>query len=207
MKGAGDNAQLLSGVSDMLINNIGEPLWLVDNQLNILDSNKAFALWVAHFIGQPLGKGDNVLFEGKNKLYADKFETCYKLALTGHNFRTVEDMHIDGAVHYTSVWFQAVKNAEDEVVGVCCSARDITEHRRHIKTIEQQNEVLREIAFIASHKIRGPLATIMGLEQLYNRENPADTENAQLIEGIRKMCTDMDEMIHHVVRMSNSLGV
>lgn len=207
MIGAIGNKQLVGGLSEMLINNIDEPLWLVDDQLNILECNRAFAEWVAHFIGQPLGKGDDVLFEGKNKHYADKFETCYRLALTGYNFRTVEDMQIEGAVHYTSVWFQAVKDTDGRIIGVCCSARDITEHRRHMKTIEQQNEVLREIAFIASHKIRGPLATIMGLEQLYNRDNPADTENAQLIEGIRKMCTDMDEMIHRVVRMSNQLGV
>lgn len=196
-----------SGLAEMLINNMVEPLWMVDNHLNILACNNAFVEWVQHFIGVPLKRGDNVLYDGKNEIYACKFEACYNLALTGHNFRTVEDMLIDGQVHYTSVWFQCVKDANGAVIGVSCSARDITEHRKHLMTIEQQNDVLRDIAFIASHKIRGPLATIMGLEQLYNRANPADEENIALIDGIKKMCADMDEMIHRVVKMSNNVGV
>jgi nitrogen-specific signal transduction histidine kinase len=198
---------IANSLAEMLVNNIAEPLWMVDTQLKILACNDAFIQWVQHFIGVPLKRGDNVLYDGKNEVYTCKFETCYNLALTGHNFRTVEDMLIDGQVHYTSVWFQSVKDADGAVIGVSCSARDITEHRKHLMTIEQQNDVLRDIAFIASHKIRGPLATIMGLEQLYNRTNPADAENIALIDGIRKMCTDMDEMIHRVVKMSNNLGV
>lgn len=189
----------------LLINNTEDPLWLVDANYTILECNPEFEIWVSHFIGQTIGRGDNVLWEGANRVYNDKFEMCYKLALSGSNFRTVEDMTIAGAIHYTSVTFRPVKDDEGKVVAVSCSARDITEHRKHLFHIEQQNAALREIAFIESHRIRGPVATILGLEQLYNYTDVSDPINMQIMAGIKQMGLDLDVIIRHVVKMSNEI--
>ena len=188
-----------------LLNNTDDPLWLVDADHKILECNEAFKVWVHHFTGRHIGKGDNVLLNGEHRIYNDKFEMCYKLALSGNNFRTVEDMTINGTQHYTSVTFKPVKNAEDKVTAVSCFARDITEHRKHLFRIEQQNAALREIAFIESHKIRGPVATIMGLEQLYNHTEPSDPVNKEIMDGIKQMGLDLDIIIRQVVKMSNEI--
>jgi PAS domain S-box-containing protein len=190
----------------LLVDNTEDPLWLVDSSCTVVVCNAAFQKWVTHFIGQELNKGDNVLFNGQNKAYQDKFEMCYKLALSGKAFRTVEDMVIDGIVHYTGVSFNPVYDASNSVVGVSCFARDITEQRSHLFRIEQQNVALREIAFIESHKIRGPVATILGLEQLYNYTDFSDPVNMEIIDGIRKVSLELDQIIREVVRKSNEIG-
>ncbi len=190
-----------------LVDNTEDPLWLVSTDLTILECNPAFSLWVSYFTGREARRGDNVLLDGQYRNYTDKFEMCYKLALAGSNFRTVEDMNINGQVHYTGVTFRPVKDHLGEVIAVSCFARDITEHRKHLFKIEQQNAALREIAFIESHKIRGPVATILGLEQLYNYDDPHDPINQTILDGIKEMGLSLDVIIHQVVRMTNAIGV
>ncbi len=190
----------------ILINNIDDPIWLVDKDLNILTCNHAFKKWVACFVGQELGEGNNVLFENKKPLYTAKFEICYHLAIDGRAFRTVEDMIVNKETRYTTVSFHPVTDDDNNVTGVSCHARDITEQRKHLQKIEEQNTALREIAFIESHKMRGPVATIMGLEQLFNFQDFTDPVNKIVIEGVAKVSNDLDLVIREVVRKSNEIG-
>jgi PAS domain S-box-containing protein len=190
-----------------LINSIDDPIWLVDAEYTIIECNNAFKKWVHHFIGKELDKGDQVLYNGLDKTYQDKFEMCYQLALKGRAFKSVEDMKVGNEVRYTTVSFHPVYNNEHQIIGVSCFARDMTEQRKHLLRIEEQNTALREIAFIESHKVRGPLATILGLEQLFNYEDSSDPINKEVIEGITKVSHDLDLIIREVVRRSTEIGL
>src|ERR1700749_2020018 len=108
-----------------LINSIDDPIWLVDTECMIVECNQAFKKWVFYFIGQELNKGDHVLFNGQDKMYADKFEMCYSLALNGRSFKSVEDMKVNGETRYTTVSFNPVYNSEHKIIGVSCFARDM----------------------------------------------------------------------------------
>jgi len=187
-----------------VINNIDAPIWLVDTDYKIMECNSTFRKWVSCFIGVELGSGDHVLYNGQNKVYQEKFEMCYRLALTGRSFRAVEDMKVGDETRYSSVNFIPVVE-HDKVVGVNCYARDITEQRKHLQKIEEQNTALREIAFIESHKVRGPVATILGLEQLFNHDDYADPINQIIIEGITKTARELDVIIREVVLKSNAI--
>ena len=191
----------------ILINNTDDPIWLVDTSFNIIECNKSFKKWVYYFIGKELDKGDNVLFNRLNKIYLDKFETCYQLALNGHAFRSVEDMLVEGQLRYTGISFNPVFDKDNKVMGVSCFARDITEQRKHLLRIEEQNTALREIAFIESHKVRGPVATIMGLVNVFNSEDVTDEVNKEIIDGILTASYQLDIIIREVVRKSNEIGL
>jgi PAS domain S-box-containing protein len=190
-----------------LINNTDDPIWLVDADYKIIACNNAFKNWVFCFIGQELENGDNVLFNGADKIYQEKFEMCYQMALQGRKFRSVEDMQVNNESRFTMVSFNPVFDGNHQVTGVSCFARDITEHRKHLHKIEEQNSALREIAFIESHKVRGPVATILGLQQLFNHEDLTDPVNKEVIAGITKTTLVLDEIIKEVVRRSNDIGL
>ncbi len=190
----------------LLINNTDDPIWLVDTSCRIIECNSSFKKWVQHFIGRELDKGDNVLYNGQDKLYADKFEMCYQLALNGRSFKSVEDMRVGNELRYTSVSFNPVFDKEQQVVGVSCFARDITEQRKHLYKIEEQNVALREIAFIESHKVRGPVSTIMGLTQLFNNDDVTAAENKEIMDGIMAASKQLDIIIREVVRKSNEIA-
>ncbi len=61
-----------------------------------------------------------------------------------------------------------------------------------------RNEKLTEIAWIQSHKLRAPLATIMGLIPLINTEKPDDEENKQTLKNIKAAGEDLDKIIAEV---------
>jgi len=188
-----------------LINNTSDPIWLVDTKLTILECNHAFRKWVHNFIGQELGKGEHVLFNNEHKGYLGKFEMCYNLALEGNNFQTVEDMTVGGVLTYTAVSFTPIFNDSGDVTSISCYARDITEQRRHLHKIEQQNNALRDIAFMESHKLRRPLANIIGLHDLFNFDNLADPLNRELMEVIGMMSKELDHIVREVVRKTNEV--
>ncbi|MBX2905322.1 MAG: PAS domain-containing protein [Taibaiella sp.] len=189
----------------LLVECMEDPMWIVGPDHKILECNTAFTHWCEHFTGRKISKGDHVLLEGEHKIYADKFEVCYKLAFDGKDFKSVEDMLIKGATHYTSVSFRPIFDVAGTVIAVGCTARDITEQRRHLFRIEKQNSTLREIAFIESHKIRGPVATILGLEQFFNYDNLGDPVNREIMEGVKTVTIELDLFIREVVRMSNEI--
>ena len=116
-------------------------------------------------------------------------------------------MLVDGRIRYTGVSFNPVFDRDNKVVGVSCFARDITEQRKHLLRIEEQNTALREIAFIESHKVRGPVSTIMGLVQVFNHEHNTKEENEEIIEGILNASYQLDLIIREVVRKSSEIGL
>lgn len=189
----------------MLVECMEDPMWIVCKDYNILECNTAFTTWCEHFTGQTVGKGGHVLLNGEHKVYFEKFEMCYKLAFSGKEFKSVEDMQIKGATHYTSVSFRPIYDDGGAILAVGCTARDITDQRKHLFKIEKQNSTLREIAFIESHKIRGPVATILGLEQFFNYDNLADPVNREIMEGVKTVTMELDLFIREVVRMSNEI--
>jgi PAS domain S-box-containing protein len=191
----------------ILIDHTDDPIWLIDVGCNIIECNASFRKWVSFFAGRELRKGDNVMYGILGRDYLDKFETCYQEALSGRAFSSVEDMVIEGEVRYTTITFNPVFDNTGHIKGVSCFARDITEKRRHLLKIEEQNMVLREIASIESHKVRGPVATILGLEQFFNYEDLADPINKEIMQGITKVSQELDGVIREVVRKSNEMGL
>jgi PAS domain S-box-containing protein len=78
-------------------------------------------------------------------------------------------------------------------------AQDITDKVRYINELERKNEQLAEIARLNSHEIRRPLANILGLVALFNRENPADEFNIEVLDKMDKSARELDEVIHRIV--------
>lgn len=79
------------------------------------------------------------------------------------------------------------------------------EKQRHLAHIEAQDTVLSDIAHIQSHRVRGPVATILGLIQIFNRDNPADPVNKEVIEGLAVITERLDDVVKEVIIKENRL--
>ncbi len=75
---------------------------------------------------------------------------------------------------------------------------DITEQRKQTMLIASQNERLKEIAWIESHKVRKPVATILGLAQLFNKDTPEDPTNEEILKGIIECAVELDMIIEEI---------
>lgn len=76
---------------------------------------------------------------------------------------------------------------------------DITGRVETAKKIESQNKKLSDIAFMQSHKMRQPVANILGLISLFNFENAADPINARLISRLEIATRSFDQVIVEIV--------
>ncbi len=71
--------------------------------------------------------------------------------------------------------------------------------RNRTAIIQAQNERLLEFSNMNSHKIRAPLATLLGLLNLFEDE-PSPADDKELIGHLKATAVKMDEMIHEVSR-------
>jgi len=79
------------------------------------------------------------------------------------------------------------------------------EKKRHLAHIEAQDNVLTDIAHIQSHEVRGPVATILGLVQLFNHDDPTDPVNKEVIDGLAIVTEKLDTVVKEVIIMENRL--
>lgn len=77
-----------------------------------------------------------------------------------------------------------------KVVGVSLTGINVTKHKEYedyLKRINlelvKQNEQLNQYSYIISHNLRGPIATLMGLVQIFEQEK----DNPQLVEDIMQL--------------------
>lgn len=69
---------------------------------------------------------------------------------------------------------------------------------RRKKTIKEQHELLQKIAWLQSHEMRKPVATMKGLMHVFNKTNMADPNNTFIINSIEEQLDEMDNMIREI---------
>jgi PAS domain S-box-containing protein len=78
--------------------------------------------------------------------------------------------------------------------------KDITDKKKDRQEILGQNKRLREIAQISSHETRKPLASILGLVNLFDKENLNNPLNKEIIQYLDVTANELDTVIHNIVR-------
>ena len=119
------------------------------------------------------------------------------------NKRNQSFVYIAGIVLLMVIFGIVIKYFINEIKS---NRRLAKERKKHIERIRAQKTVLKDIAHIQSHEVRGPVSTILGLVELFNYEDPADPNNKELIEGIATVTRRLDKIVTDVVSKENSLG-
>jgi len=112
------------------------------------------------------------------------------------------------------VTISPIFNEENECINLVGTVHDITERKKAEEEIERANEELKinnelvgeknrkleEIAWLQSHKVRAPVARIMGLVNLINigKRNGENTD--ELIEYVMRSAIELDEVTRDIVK-------
>ena len=105
-------------------------------------------------------------------------------------------VHFEEFLPSLNIWVSV--NAYPTKEGVTVYFVNVTEQRNHVDMIEQQNKRLREIAWIQSHEVRAPVASILGLIQVFNMEDPADPVNRELLKHLKEATDKLDEVTRRI---------
>jgi PAS domain S-box-containing protein len=109
-------------------------------------------------------------------------------------------IHRDGTTRHIldeAVCYPGAEGAPGTIMGI---AIDITRHKEQLHKIEEQNGQLREIGWLQSHQVRGPVATILGLAALFDTANPANIHNTELLQKLQQAALELDASIQEVVK-------
>ena len=130
----------------------------------------------------------------------------YQRALAGESFITVIEENFNGDILYKEFSNNPIIDHKGQIIGVNCIARDISEQRRQFMKIREQNEKLIEIAWIQSHKVRSPVASILGLAELFDFQASGNEHNAEILDLIKTATFQLDDIIREVVEKTEVLG-
>ncbi len=95
-----------------------------------------------------------------------------------------------------------IQNEDNQIETFVLAVTDITDQKRKEIRIKKQNERLKEIAWQQSHKVRRPVATILGLMNLIKMEE--NQHNILLyITYLQNEVEFLDKIIHKIVDATN----
>jgi PAS domain S-box-containing protein len=157
-----------------LINNTRDLMWSVGRDFKLITFNSAFQQLVSHNSGTPVEAGSHVLspslgFGGKQ---LKKFWDFYVRAFKGSTFTEIE--HSDDS--WTETSFYPIYGGS-KIIGTACYSRDITENKKNEASLKKSeahlksaNRDLETFIYRASHDLRGPLSSIIGLTNVSRLE-------------------------------------
>jgi PAS domain S-box-containing protein len=168
--------------------------FLLDRDMRITAFNKTAAKFVKTTLNIKLKAGilmsDHVADTGR-------FTRHFNKALSGKIVKTEIEVPYDGLTVWWGIICEPAYNSEGGIIGVSYNATDITESKNNQKKISDQNELLRNIAFVQSHELRKPVASILGLMYLIKlNDYDVDDEHFKMLETAT---AELDEKIHSII--------
>ena len=106
---------------------------------------------------------------------------------------------IHGNLHDTEWEFISVVNKYGTVCEIQGIGQDVTNRLKTEQELLKQNKRITDMASLSSHELRRPVASMLGLINIIDRENPQNPENQQIIDYLHIVSTEIDEVIRTIV--------
>ncbi len=130
-----------------LINNTTDLMWSIDVNVRLITFNQPFYEVIRFVSGKELAKGDDIFSVVLSPGQLDRFKISYARALAGEAFTEVE--YIDApVVSWSEISYCPIRKGE-EVIGVACHSRDITQRKKDEEKLIQSEKRLKEAQEIA----------------------------------------------------------
>ncbi|ERM80669.1 hypothetical protein P872_12450 [Rhodonellum psychrophilum GCM71 = DSM 17998] len=133
----------------------------------------------------------------------------------------IETSTSDGEINHLGIFRHLKKNQEIIDVEISSNildfnglkaklvlANDVTQRRRYIEAIEEQNVKLKEISWIQSHVVRAPLARMMGLINMLTEDDDfSDSEKKIFINHIIESGHELDKIIRNISNKTENINI
>ncbi len=189
---------------------------LLDTAWNIVSFNQPACQFSLEQLEKVFEKGNNVL----DSIQASKhsmLEANLKNALKGTSTRyELSYSQEDGSEKWYSINCAPVLGNTNTVLGVIISERDITrkkllelQEKKITADLIQRNSDLEQFAYIVSHNLRGPVATILGISELVSDKNLHEEEKNYFMDGLISSVKKLDEVIidlNHIIHAKTTIN-
>jgi len=132
-----------------------------------------------------------------NMVYNDFYK-----ALTGTPVLSQQKVSNGSQEFWRITRYEPAFNNEGEIFGVSINSTDITSEVQQREIVGLQNKSLKEIAWIQSHEVRKPVATILGLMNLLRFDG--HVERIQELQLMEQATIELDDKIRLIVNYTTS---
>ncbi|MES2477975.1 MAG: PAS domain S-box protein [Bacteroidota bacterium] len=171
------------------------PMWVIDmDTLQFLQVNEAaiqkYGYTSEEFLSMNIGeiKLEEDMNSLRNSLQEIKSGEIISRVVV-HKKKNRERFYVE--VHFNSISYKGRP-------ATLAILQDISQQMDYIKAIEEQNDKLKEIAWIQSHKVREPLTNILSLVQLFHLNLPS-VETTDVMNGIILSSQKLDKVIKEIM--------
>jgi len=172
----------------------------------ILYVNDAFTKMTGYTSTEVIGKSPRILQGPKS----DKAE-LRRLSEAIRRWEVCEITTINYKKNGDEFWINftvsPVANEQGRFTHLISIERDVTDIKKYISAIENQNIKLKEIAWEQSHIVRAPLARMMGIVCILTDIKPASSEFNEWVEHFNNSATELDEIIKDIVSKAQNILV
>lgn len=149
--------------------------------------------------------GDNMLNyrrEGDEPIF-QAFKTNFEQAiLTRKPIVSEREMHYPQMSFWVRSEYTPVYTDDDKLIGVLLNVQNISD-RKQIEILNDEKQIqLRNIAWSQSHETRQPLASLLGLVSILDKESMTP-ENQEIIKLLEETAAKLEEVIHQNVIRAN----
>jgi PAS domain S-box-containing protein len=186
---------------EAIINNTEDLIWSVDRDFGYLYMNQAYKNTISAQTGIEPQAGDSSMHAFFGDEILTKWKDYYARGFKGESYIVENELYDSktGRLFFYETSFNPIVNAEGAITGMGCFSRNITERINTNKSIIDQNERLRNIASLSSHELRRPVATMLGLINIIDREKFDNPENIEIINHLRVVGNEIDDVIRLIV--------
>ncbi|RZK18112.1 MAG: GAF domain-containing protein [Flavobacterium sp.] len=132
-----------------------------------------------------------------NMVYNDFYK-----ALTGTPVLSQQKVSNGSQEFWRITRYEPAFNNEGQIFGVSINSTDITSEVEQREIVGLQNKSLKEIAWIQSHEVRRPVATILGLMDLLRLDG--HVERIQELQLMEQAAIELDDKIRLIVNHTTS---
>lgn len=180
----------------------------------VLANEKGEIIFWNHFAEKIFGYKENeVLGKSLTLIMPERYRTDHHHSFEQH-VSTNQEQVIDKTVEF----YGLKKNGNEFPIELslsywtnenekfyCGIIRDITERKNAEEEQKMHIKKLSEIAFLQSHHVRAPIASILGLLQLINFENPEDKKNSEVFYHLKKTSEMCDIVIKEIIEKTSEI--
>ncbi len=108
---------------------------------------------------------------------------------------------LDGSYAFVYDKGHIIKDETGKAIRMIGGIQDITDRKLFEQNLILKNTQIAEYVFHNSHRVRAPLARLLGLAFLLNDEHPDIGESKEMIEKLKTAADEIDCMTRHVSNM------
>lgn len=181
-----------------LINNTHDFMWSIDPNFKLITSNEAFSKAFKIITGNEAVQGVDVTAGKFNPNSIKVFKEYYQRALDGESF-TISSYRDIPFVLWSDVSFYPIYKQE-EVIGAAIFSRDVSQRIHAEEEQKAYTRSLEEMLFKISHKLRVPIANLIGLGNLAEETDNTPEELKVIMGYIKPTITVLDTFSRDLTR-------